>query len=150
MILTISLVNIYSLIELMQYYWPYILYAVYYIPVSYLFYNWRFVPFIYVMPTTVFFPLATTHSPTCFCIYVCFYFVLFCVLGSTYKWDHRVFVFLWLISTNIITSRSIYIVENGKISLGGWYIYMYISMVYLSICLCRLRRIGINSFLDVW
>ena len=51
----------------------------------------------------------------CICEYV---FILFClcIWDSTYRWDHTVFVFLWLISLSVILSRLIYVVANGKIS----------------------------------
>ena len=42
---------------------------------------------------------------------------LFCWLGSTYRWDHMVFVFTaWLISLSIILSSSIHAVMKGSIS----------------------------------
>ena len=41
-------------------------------------------------------------------------FVFF--LDSTYKRDHTIFIFLWLISLSIMPSRSIHVVTNGKIS----------------------------------
>ena len=45
-----------------------------------------------------------------------FCFVCSFILGSTYRWGHRVFVFLCLIiSFSIIFSRSICVVKNGKI-----------------------------------
>ena len=36
-------------------------------------------------------------------------------LASTYKWDHTVFIFLWLISLSIISLSSIHVVANGQI-----------------------------------
>ena len=42
---------------------------------------------------------------------------LFCWLGSTYRWDHMIFVFTtWLISHSIILSSSIHAVAKGRSS----------------------------------
>ena len=50
-------------------------------------------------------------------VWVQFCFVcLFCILNSTYKWNHVVFVFLWLILLSIIPSRSNHVVANDNIS----------------------------------
>ena len=44
-------------------------------------------------------------------------FIFFvCFLHSTCKWNHTVFVFVWLISLSTILCRSIHVVANGKIS----------------------------------
>ena len=54
---------------------------------------------------------------------------------SQYKWYHIVFVFLCLMSFSIMSSRSIQVVSNGKISLFLWLnnIPLYIPYVlYLS------------------
>jgi len=37
-------------------------------------------------------------------------------LDSTYKWYHMIFVFVWLISLSMITSRSIDVAANGIVS----------------------------------
>ena len=43
----------------------------------------------------------------------------FFFLDSTCKWYHKIFVFLWLTSLNIIFSGSIHVVPNGNISLDS-------------------------------
>ena len=51
------------------------------------------------------------------CLHLCFYLIflpfphihLLCFLNSTYEWDDRIFVFLWLISLSIIHSSSIHL-----------------------------------------
>ena len=62
--------------------------------------------------------VCTLYLWICFCC-------LFCFLNSTYKWNHAVFVFLyltyftfsiWLISLSVIPCRSIHVVTNDKIS----------------------------------
>ena len=59
-------------------------------------------------------PLATTV----FCIYEIFF--LFHL-----KWDHTVFVFLWLMSVGLMPSRSIHIITNSKI-----FFLFYGSIIY--------------------
>ena len=57
-------------------------------------------------------------------LWVCFCFImvlhLFCFLDSQCKKNHMIFVFVWLISLSIITSRSIHVIENGKVTLYLW------------------------------
>ena len=61
----------------------------------------------------------------------------FCFWNSTYERSHMVFVFLWLISLNIIPSRSTRVVANGKISFFLWWIifhHIYVCMyIYVHI-----------------
>ena len=69
---------------------------------------------------------------------MCFNFViftsLFYFLDSTYKWDQIVFVFLWLISLSIITSKFIHVVAHGKISIillvGIILLYIYTYHIF--------------------
>ena len=74
--------------------------ALYYIPISYLFYNLKCVPFHSLHPFHPPPPPTTDSHQSAFCI--CNYelvFFLSCLGGggdSTYKWDHTVFVFLCL------------------------------------------------------
>lgn len=94
----------------------------------------------------LFHPFSHSHPlwPPAICslfLWVCFCFInLFCFADSTYKWNHVVFVCLWLISLSVIPSRSIQVVENSKISFFFcvWeiipFIYIYIyTTVSLSI-----------------
>ena len=60
--------------------------------------------------------LCSSASTSLFSVSMCLFLFcvlvyLFCFLDSTYKWNHKVFVFLWLISLSIISSRSIHIVK---------------------------------------
>ena len=117
----------------------YIPHAVHFIPMTHLFYNWKFVPLnlphlFHSSPHTP--PL--WQPPVCsLYLWVCFCFVtfvhLFCFLDSVYKWNHTVFVFLWLISLNIIPSRSIDVVANGKdfILFCGWVIFHCVHTPHL-------------------
>ena len=56
------------------------------------------------------------QRPFCF-LYLCFCFVYFLLLflDSVYKWNHTIFVFLWLISLDI-PSGSICVAADGEIS----------------------------------
>ena len=65
-----------------------------------------------ISPTLHPLPLATTNL---FPISINLFFLLL-FFDSTYKWDHVVFVFVWLIWLSVIPSRCIHVVENGKIS----------------------------------
>ena len=51
----------------------------------------------------------------CFCLIT--FVHMFCFSDFMCKWNHRVFIFTWLISLNIISSRSNYVVINGKMLL---------------------------------
>ena len=51
-------------------------------------------------------PISFLYLWTCFC--------LFSFSDSTYKWVHAVFVFLWLISLSLMSSKYMHV--NGKIS----------------------------------
>ena len=46
--------------------------------------------------------------------------VSFMFSDATYKWDHKVFVFLWLISLSIMSSRLIHVITSGRIPLIFW------------------------------
>ena len=72
-----------------------------------------------------------------------FYFVSVssAFLDSTYRWDHTICVFVWLISLSTVPSSFIHTVPNGKISVFlsfcGWIIfhciYIYPHFLYPSI-----------------
>ena len=60
-------------------------------------------------------------------------------LASTYKWDHTVFVFLWLISLSIISLRSIHVVANGQIF---FFFFLWLSRIPFELwCWRRLLRV---------
>ena len=73
--------------------------------------------FIYFINVSLYLliPLIYSHLSTRFLkttsLWV-FSFHLFCFSVFTYKWNHMVLVFVWLISLSIIPSRSIHIVTN--------------------------------------
>lgn len=76
-------------------------------------------------------------------------FLLFCLfssfifLDSTYKWNYMVFFFPWPILLSIIASRSIHIVEKGKIS--------FFLMTELCYAVCRGVCVCITSlFIGQW
>ena len=46
--------------------------------------------------------------------------VSFMFSDATYKWDHKVFVFVWLISLSIMSSRLIHVITSGRIPLIFW------------------------------
>ena len=95
----------------------YIPHIVQFITMTHLFCNWKFVP---LNLPYFFFPLsfppsprATTYSFSVSLTHFCF--VMFvCFLDSTSKWNHTVFVFLWLILLSIISFRSIHVVKMAR------------------------------------
>ena len=58
-------------------------------------------------------------------------FICIIFLDSTYKWYHRMFVFLWLTSFSMIISGSIHVAENGIISFFSW-----LSSIPVCVCVC--------------
>ena len=83
----------------MQYYYSYSYHADCYIPMNYLFYNWKFVHFDHFHPYNALRPLppplaTTSLFSVSMVLDLHFFNILF--LDSTYKWDY-VFVFVWLI-----------------------------------------------------
>ena len=78
--------------------------------------------FIYTLwQLFLFFPPSPSSLPSGHSRFVLYFSVsssfllicLFCWLGSTYRWDHVVFVFhIWLISLNTMLSRSIHALRN--------------------------------------
>ena len=99
----------------------YIPHTVYFIPVSRVYCNWKFVLL------NLFYLFLSSPNPLCsvnhlftLCIYNRFSFVIFvhllCFLDSTYK-SHSIYLSLSnLIPLNIIPYMSIHVVLNGKIS----------------------------------
>ena len=62
-------------------------------------------------------PIHPGNYPFVLCMWVWFCFVFsFFFSDFTYEWDHRVFIFLWVISLSIIPSRSNHVVANAKIA----------------------------------
>ena len=81
--------------------------------------------FVVVLPP----PFSPCPCPTCtgnqsvLCILWAWLFFI----ESPYKWDHKVFVFLWLISLNIMASRSITLFQMARFhSFYGWKIFCFI------------------------
>ena len=48
-----------------------------------------------------------------------------------YKWDHTIFVSVWLSSLSMIPSRSVCVVANGRISF-----FFYGQIVFVCLCVC--------------
>ena len=70
-------------------------------------------------------------------LWVCFNFVLFCFLDSTYTRDPMEFSFsVWLISLNIIPSKSIHVAANDKISFFYDRAIFHCVCVYIHIYVC--------------
>ena len=92
------------------------------------------IPFIYFAHSPQ--PPPFWQPPIC-SLYLWIYFHIvssFCFLDSTYKWDHAVFLFLWLISLSIIPSKSMHVVTNGdNFIFYGWVIF---HLVYIHIYMC--------------
>ena len=88
-------------------------------------YNWKFVPLhlLQLFSFCLFFqhpPL--WQSPELFSESLILVFFFF--LDHRNKWNHTVFVFLWLISCSIILSGSSQVVTDGKIS------FLYIWVIF--------------------
>ena len=88
--------------------------------------------FIYLItgslyPLNTIFPFSPSPSPWQPPFYS--FFLSLAFEDSTFKWNHAVFVFLWLISLSIIPSGFIHVVTNGRIS----FLFMaeYYSTLYL-------------------
>ena len=104
-----------------------------------LFYSQCFVPptppFLYCPSTP---PLVIT-SVFSISVSMLFFLVIFIsllyFLYSSYKWYHTVFV--WLISLNIMPSKSIHVAANGKIS------FLWLSSIPL--CICKHTYIYIHT-----
>ena len=102
--------------------------AVPYIPMTYLFYSWKFVSLTPPSPI-----LTTPHPQPLFYLWACF-FVCLIFKFHIYKWDHTVFVFHWLISLSIMPSKPIHVVSNGKVSFFyGLIVFYYVFFIHLSI-----------------
>ena len=94
---------------------------------------------LYLLTSLIYFspsPPTSPLAPICLYLWLCFcsvIFHLFYFLGSTYKWTHIVFVFLWLISLIIIPSRSKHVVAIGKnfILFYGRAIFSFILYVFI-------------------
>ena len=133
-IMMISPATVHLLMKLL-WYTDYIPCAVHYVPVTFSFHTWEFVPInhlhlFYLSPNL----LLYDHHQIVFGTYESFcsvFFVhLFCFLDSTYMWNHKVFIFLCLInSLMIMLFRPIHVVANSKVSFFFFdvrYIYIYI------------------------
>ena len=112
-------------------------FAVHYLPMIELFYNWKFVPLNPLQYVTHSSTFLLSGNPLVCSLWVCFCFVilvLFCFLDSTSKWKHTVFVFLCL---TYFTRHNNFQIHwccckwQELILCNGW----VISHVYLSVCL---------------
>ena len=114
---------------------------VHFIPVTHLFCNLKFLllkfPHLFLFSLI---PLIPSHlaatclfsvSVTLFCFVL--FVHLFWFLDITYKWNHAVFVFLWLISCSIIPSRIIHVVAYDRISV---FCDLIFCCIYVSTHVC--------------
>lgn len=72
------------------------------------------------------------HHQSSFCNHV-LDLLIYWFLGFTYKWDHMVFLFLWLITLSIISVRSYPVWQKGKISVFLWLSNVLLYMWYINI-----------------
>ena len=124
-------------------------------------YNWHITLLHYILMTYLFYKfvsfgsLHVFYSPRPFAsgnnqsvLYIWTWF-LFCFvflswfLDSTYKWDHTVFVFLWLISLSIMTSMSMHTVTNSIL------IYGWIVLQRMCVCVCVCVSVWITFSLSI-
>ena len=64
--------------------------------------------------------------------YVCFGFS-----DSVHKWNHTIFVFLWVSSLSIVLSRPIHVVANGSILFYFWLHWVFAVVLELSLVVAR-------------
>ena len=127
--------------NILGYHWLYsphlcALRPLHFILMTHLFCNWRLVPLtlphLFLSSPNI---LPLWQSPVCFLqLSLCFCFLifinLFCILDSTCKWNHTVFVILLSDTFRLILSRSIQIFADGKI------LFFIGSNVPLCLCIC--------------
>ena len=113
--------------------------AVHYIPVTYLFYNWKFVPLETLHPFCLPpnpLPSGIHHSVLCICEFdfglVCLFIHLFCVLDSRYMWNHMIYVFTCVTyftqHNNTLKVHSCF----HKIS----FFFSWLSSISVCVCVC--------------
>ena len=113
----------------------------------YLFYNWKFIPFVQTLPISPNpQPLATTI------VISFFHFNLFILFISHISDTIQYFSFsVWLISHSIMPSRPSHVVTNGKISffcMTDWYSVVYIDSIFF-IHSCNYRHLGCFHMLPI-
>ena len=147
----IMLQTLYSYIYITYIYLQtYILHAVHYIP--WLIYS--ITESLYLSCTSSIAPnsplpaLPKTTSLLCLYKPICILFVhLFCVLDSTFKWDHVIFVFFWLILLSIMPLTSNPVTANGKISF--FFMAEQYSILYIYIYTYIYHTFFIHSSINV-
>ena len=99
--------------------------------------KWKFVPFYQHLP------ISLTPQPQATIVLLSASLSL-AFLDSTYKWDHIVFVFVWLISLRLVSSRPIHVVISGKISFFFQvdFIPLYIFTTFSLSILLLTRHLG--------
>ena len=104
--------------------------GVYHICMRYLYYNWKFVPLDPLNPFS--YPQPPSQQPPICSLYLWAWFCLFCeVFFIPIKWNHSIFVFLWLVSLSVMASSFIRVVKNAKIPF-----FFYGLVIFLSVCVC--------------
>ena len=87
-----------------------------------------FCPLFPILLTPHNLPLAITNLFYLWFQVFCFFFFK----DSNNKWDDTIFVFLWLILLSIMSSNSIHVVANGKIS------FFFMARWYSCVRVCRI------------
>ena len=114
----------------------YIPHTVHFITMTHLFCNWNFIPLnlpylFFSSPNPIPLEITCLFSASITISVLLHLFICFVFLNSPYKWNHTVFVFVWLYSLSIMPSRSIHVVTNGKISFFSWLsnipLWIYVS-----------------------
>ena len=105
--------------------WSYLAAAIRYIPRSGLFCSWRLVSCDHSPPFCQSFYPTSGNDQSVLCVHelgsVSF---VVCCLDFTCKWGHTIFVFLWLISLNIMPSRPIHCHEWQDFLFCDWIIFL--------------------------
>ena len=112
-------------------------------PVTYLFYNWKYVPFYPLHLFCLFcHPSPLWQQPICSLYLWGSFFSLFWFLESTRKWSHIVFLFsVWLISLSIVPFWSM------SRSIHSWMtkLHSFLWLSSISLCVCIFQIFFIHS-----
>ena len=106
-------------------------------PVAHLLCNWKSVPLNLSHPYLSSLPIPFSNHLSVLYIYKSLSILLclfLCLSDSTHRWNHIVFVILWLNSVSIIPSRSVFVVINGKVS----FLYGCVTILYIYIYICHI------------
>lgn len=118
-------------------------YAVLFIPITYVFYNWKVVPlmtFTYIAHSPAHSPLSATNlfsvSVSLFVLCVRVFHILHV------NQNHTLVVFIWLILLTVILCSSIH-VANGTSS-------FFFMTENILLCVCTTSPISVHLWMDTW